>query len=140
VDGRDHPLLVAVVADRAAQHLHPARQRGLADVAPTPDLVEQLGLRHHPVAVLEQVDQQAEDLRLDVDQLAGAPQLEPAWVDLAVLEPVHHAATSPQCRSSANQRFGSASAHNLHRFATAPPSKRGRSRRCSPTWTCGRQP
>ena len=38
----------------------------------------------NPVAVLNQVNEQVEDLRLDVDSFAGAPQLLPRSIDLEI--------------------------------------------------------
>ncbi len=51
-----------------------------------PNGVDQLVLAHDPIAVANQVDEQVEDLRLHVNNGAGAPQLPPRGVDLEIGE------------------------------------------------------
>ena len=70
VDGADHPLGPAVVADRPAGRLDPAGQRRVGHEAAAPDLVQQLGPGDDPVAVADQVGEDLEHLRL---QVAGTP-------------------------------------------------------------------
>ena len=67
VGRRDDRLARPVVADGTAGGLDPARQRGLADEAVTPDRVEQLLLAHDPVGMGGEVDEHVEDLGLDGD-------------------------------------------------------------------------
>ncbi|MGB8446654.1 MAG: hypothetical protein WCE32_19995, partial [Pseudolabrys sp.] len=43
-------------------------------------------LADYPVAVLNEVDEQVEHLRLDVDSFAGAPQLVPRSIDIEIPE------------------------------------------------------
>ena len=93
VHGPDEPLGLPVVADRLAGLLDPAGDRGLADEPPTPDVVHQLFLGHHPVAVVHQVGEHLEDLRLDRHPYAGAPQLDLREVELQVLEGDDHSST-----------------------------------------------
>src|SRR5262245_34047848 len=90
VHGTDEPLGLTVVADCLASLLDPAGDRRLADEPPAPDLVHQLFLGHHPVAVVHQVREYLEDLRLDRHPNTGAPQLDPRQVKLQVLEPNNH--------------------------------------------------
>ena len=73
VHGTDEPLGVPVVADRLAGLLDPAGDRRLADEPPAPDVVHQLFLGHHPFAVIHQIREHLEDLRLDRDPYTGAP-------------------------------------------------------------------
>ena len=47
----------------------------LGNDSPFPDGVEQIILADHPCTVVDQVDEQIEDLRSDIDQLGAAPQL-----------------------------------------------------------------
>ena len=61
-------------------------ERGLADEPVAPDVVEQFGLRHDPVAVSDQVGEDVEHLRLDVLDRPATTQLETVGVDLAVAE------------------------------------------------------
>jgi hypothetical protein len=89
VHRRDHSLLLTVVADRSPRLFESARQRRLTDEAIAPHGVEQFGLGDEPVAVGDQVNEHVEHLRLDVDDLAAAPEHELVEVQLAVLESVH---------------------------------------------------
>ena len=71
--------------------------------AALPDRVEQLALADDPVAIADEVNEQIEHLRLDVDIRPGEPQLLPREVDLEIAEAEaqsspHHAQT--ESRSS----------------------------------------
>ncbi len=90
VDGADQPLLTPAVADRPAGRLDPAGQGRVAHEPAPPDLVQQLGPWHHPVAVADQVGQDLEHLRLQVAGDAAAAQLVAPVVELAVAEAVDH--------------------------------------------------
>ena len=107
VDGADHPLLAAAVADRPAGGLHPAGQRRVGHEAAAPDLVQQLGPGHHPVAVTDQVGEDLEHLGLQVAGDASAAQLIALVVELAVAEPVDHPACLPNS-SMSSPRLGGA--------------------------------
>ena len=54
--------------------------------AAAPDRGDQVVLGDDPVAVLNQIDKQIKDLRLDLDQIRAAPQLAPADVERIVAE------------------------------------------------------
>ncbi len=86
----DHALLAPVVAERSPRRLHPRRERGLRHEARTPDLLEQLRLRHDAVAMRDEVAHDVEHLRLDVHAGAGAADLVRVDVKLDVPEPQHH--------------------------------------------------
>ena len=58
-----------------------AGERRLGNNSPFPDGVEQIILADHPITVVDQVDEQIEDLRSDIDQLGAAPQLAAIHVD-----------------------------------------------------------
>ena len=88
VDGLDDALLGAVVADGAAGRLDATRERRLADEAVAPDVVEQLVLADDAVAVLDEVGEDAEDLRLDRHGRAGVAQLEQTRVEVKCSEGV----------------------------------------------------
>jgi hypothetical protein len=66
----DYPLYVA--AGSGACRV--GSRAGLND-SPFPHGVEQIILADHSITVLDQVDEQIEDLRSDIDQLGAAPQL-----------------------------------------------------------------
>ena len=94
----DDPLLTAAVTDRLPDGLDPRRERSLADERSAPDLVEQLDLGDHPLTVLDQVTQDVEDLRLDMDAVAARSDLDAVRIDLDVAEGVDH--RSQSCRST----------------------------------------
>ena len=89
VHGRDQPLVRTVVPDRAASGLDPAGQRRVAHEPVAPDLVEQLGLGDHPVAMDQQEGEDVEDLWLDVHRLPAPAQLDPGGIEAAIVERVH---------------------------------------------------
>jgi hypothetical protein len=61
----DDPLPRTVVTDGAARRLDARRHGRLADEAVAPHVVEQLVLRDDPVAVLDEIGEDAEHLWLD---------------------------------------------------------------------------
>ncbi|MEX2207113.1 MAG: hypothetical protein WEF50_12865 [Myxococcota bacterium] len=61
-------MLRAVVAERSAQILQRARERGIADRDVRPDPIEQLGLRHDPIAMARQVAEHREGFAGDRDE------------------------------------------------------------------------
>ena len=79
----DHPIMPAQsqglvgtgVADRMPDRIDAAGERRLGNDSPFPDGVEQIILADHAITVVDQVDEQIEDLRPDIDQLGAAPQL-----------------------------------------------------------------
>ena len=80
-DGADQALLLAAVADRLARGVDAAGQRRFRHDAALPDRGDEIVLADHPLAILDQVDQKVEHLRLERDQLAVAPQLAPVRVE-----------------------------------------------------------
>ena len=85
-----------VVAHRAARRLDPARESGLADEPIAPDVVEQFMLRHHPIAMGDQMDEDIEHPRLDVDRIVTAPQLEAHRVERVLTEPNDAVVPTPE--------------------------------------------
>ena len=85
----DDQLLAAVVADGLADRLDPRGEGGLAHESITPDGVEQFLLAHYRAAVLDEVGQHVEYLRLDPDLLAAPSQDDAVQVQLAVGESDH---------------------------------------------------
>ena len=72
---RAHQLLVAaVVVDRLAHGIDPAGQGRFGDDAAVPDVVEQLVLADHAIAVLDEIEQNVEHLRLERDAFAAAAE------------------------------------------------------------------
>ncbi len=74
-NGADQLLFAATVADRLAGGIDAARQRGVRNDTATPDRRDEIASADDPLAVLQQVNQNVEDLRLDCNPLRAAPQL-----------------------------------------------------------------
>jgi hypothetical protein len=91
VDGPDHALRGAVVADRLTRVLDPAVQRRRRHVAVAPDAIEQILLGDDPVTMREQVREHVEHLRLDVEALVRAAELVQPRIELVLAERVHRA-------------------------------------------------
>jgi len=73
---RSDKLLVGTsIANRLARGIDAAGQRRIRDNSPTPDLVNQVILADHSIAILEQKYQEVEDLGLDGDAPPAAAQL-----------------------------------------------------------------
>ena len=88
-DGADVALGFPVVAQRPASRLDPACQRRLADEAPTPHGVEQLLLCDETVAIADELGQDVEHLRLDVDIVTVTAQFVALGVKDETVEPPH---------------------------------------------------
>jgi hypothetical protein len=89
VNGADHALSGAIVADRLPRVLDAAVQRGRCHVPMAPNAVEELLFRYHSVATGEQMRQHVEDLRLDVQALPAASKLVQPRVELVLAEGVY---------------------------------------------------
>ena len=83
-------LFPPTVVEDVASGFDTTGQSGLAHEAVSPDVVEQLLLRHRTVAVLDQVPKHVEDLRLDVARLSPPAQFEALRVELELLELEDH--------------------------------------------------
>ncbi len=101
VDQRDEPISATVhgahdvlglpvVPDRAPCGLDARRERGLADEAVAPHVVEELFLGDHPLAVDDEIREDVEHLRFDGDRHPASAQLEERRVELVVTEAVDH--------------------------------------------------
>src|SRR5262249_16124696 len=69
--------VAAAVAERAPCRTDAGAQRRLRDDAALPNHVDQLVLADDPIAVANEVNEQIEYLRLDMNDRPGAPQLLP---------------------------------------------------------------
>jgi hypothetical protein len=116
MDRADEALRPAVVAERLARGLDAARDRGLRDDAPVPDLLDDLVAGHEPVAVLHEQREQREDLRLHGARRAARAQLHPGHVQLEMAEPVDHGPSIDQLPaiSQLPPEISSKSPGNLH--------------------------
>jgi hypothetical protein len=82
----DNLFLRAVVADGAA-HLHDAARDGrVADGLQLPDLFNELFLRHHPLAVAHQIDENFLDERLNAQHLPVPAEFKTPFVELKFVE------------------------------------------------------
>jgi hypothetical protein len=88
VNGADHALSGAIVADRLPRVLDPTVQRRRGHVPMAPNAVEQLLLRYHSVPTREQMRQYVEDLRLDVQALLSPAKLVQSGVELVLAKRV----------------------------------------------------
>ncbi len=79
-------MLLTAVAERAARGIDPVVQGRLGYDPPAPDVLEQVVLAHHAVAVPDEVQDKVEHLRLNVHRCAAAGQFAPAGVDGVVAE------------------------------------------------------
>src|SRR5262249_15288100 len=86
VQRADEALVVAAVAERPPCCADAGAQRRLRDDAALPNHVDQFVLADDPIAVANQVNEQIEHLRLDVNGRAGASQLLPRDVDVEIGE------------------------------------------------------
>jgi len=93
VDGGDHLAPTAYIADATAGGRDAFRQYGLAHRLTAPDGVEQLVLGHHPVTVGQQICEDVEYFRLELDDAAPSAELKQLLVELAVAEHVDHRGT-----------------------------------------------
>jgi hypothetical protein len=83
-------LRLAVVADGMPDLLDAGGECGLRDEPTAPDGVEELFLGHHPFTMRDEVCQDVEHLRFDVDHPLTPPQLVRLGVDDGAREPVPH--------------------------------------------------
>jgi hypothetical protein len=79
-------LIVAAVAQRPPRSTDAGAERCLGDETTLPNLLDQLILAHDSVAMLDKVNDQIEDLRLDVNNSAGTPQFMPSDIDFEACE------------------------------------------------------
>jgi hypothetical protein len=90
VDSAHHPLSLPVIADRMAQRLDSARERGLAHEAASPHGVEDLFLGDQTRPLTHEQHQYVENLGLDPAHSPTTAELVPTKVELAVTERVDH--------------------------------------------------
>jgi hypothetical protein len=104
-DGADQRLARTIVADRLARRVDPAGERGLGHAAPVPDLVDQLVLADHPVAVFHEVHDQVENLRLHGNRNLLAAQLAPVGIEKVIPEQKLHVENSGLTTTSNNDEI-----------------------------------
>jgi hypothetical protein len=90
----DEPLLLSGVADCAPSGADPAGEGIVRHRAAIPDRLQQLVLADDTVPMLDQISQNLEHLRLDMDGRAVPAQLELVSIDLAVAKIHDHCVPS----------------------------------------------
>jgi hypothetical protein len=94
-EGADQGLRLAAVADGAPRRGDPAVERRIGDDPAAPHRRQEIVLADDALAVLQQINENVEDLRLQGDVLAATPQLATGGVEHMVAE------QKPQIRSPA---------------------------------------
>lgn len=74
-DGPDQPLLIATVADRFARGVDTAVESRVRYDPAAPNRSDKIVLANHAVAVLDEIQQHVEHLRLKRDELRAPPKL-----------------------------------------------------------------
>ena len=88
----NHGLSIAVVAGERAGFAHDLSERGIADDAARPKLLEELVFVDDSIAILEQIDEQIERFRLCFEELAARFDLAQAGIHFAVAEAINRTA------------------------------------------------
>lgn len=86
----DHRLRGTVIAHRPSGLLDPSGQGRLADELVAPNRVEQFLFAHHPISMLDQVDEHVEHLRLHLQPLTPMVDGEPVTVNRDIAERITH--------------------------------------------------
>src|SRR5262245_22397182 len=79
-------LLIAAIADRLAHRIDAAVEGRIRNNPATPYGRDQIVLADHAVAILDEIDQEIENLRLDRDDRAARAQLPALRVEHKILE------------------------------------------------------
>src|SRR6185503_12496796 len=95
VDGADQPLCLAVIADDLTDRLDPARESRLRYDAAMPDRFEDVIAADDAIAVLHEVDEQGENLRLDRQHRLAVAQLLRADIELEAVKTIKHGRLAP---------------------------------------------
>ena len=93
-NGPDQFLVFAVVADSFSRGIDAAGECRFRHDSAAPDRSYQIVLADDAVAVLHQIDQQVEHLRLHMDRTLCAPEFAPVEIDLVVAEAEGHSWSS----------------------------------------------
>jgi hypothetical protein len=88
------------IAKGFTDHHQPLRQDPRADVAIGPQVLEEFLLRDYTVAVLEEVDEEIQGLRLDLAQCPGVAQFVALGIKRIVPKGVDHLPAPPGCTTA----------------------------------------
>ena len=103
-DSADQLLVLAAVADCLSRGIDAAGQGRIRHDPAAPDRSDEIVLADDAIAVLHQVNQQVEHLRLDVYRNFGAPEFAPFNIDLVVTKAEDHARARHPGRARKKQR------------------------------------
>src|SRR5262249_49758242 len=84
------------VTDRCPRSIDAGAQRGFRNDAPVPKRGEQIILAHDALALLNQINQEIEDLRLKGNQVCPATQLTSVRVNRAFIEVIEQLTVTGQ--------------------------------------------
>ena len=104
VEGLNPVLGPPAIADGLADHHQPLRQDPRADVAIGPQGLEEFLLRDHTVAVLEEVDEEIQGLRLELTQCSCVTQFVALGIKRMVPKDVEHHPAPPWAHDRAGCR------------------------------------
>jgi hypothetical protein len=104
VEGLNPVLGPPAIADGLPDHHQPLRQAPRADVAIGPQVLEEFLLRDHTVAVLEEVDEELQGLRLELAQFACTTQFIALGIERIVPKGVEHHPAPPWAHDRADCR------------------------------------
>jgi hypothetical protein len=89
-DGADQNLRVTTVANSLPRRANTADERGVRHDPAAPDIGDQIVFADDTVAVLHQIDQEVENLRLDGNRLGPAAQLLPSEIEREFAKEIFH--------------------------------------------------
>src|SRR6516225_6403339 len=89
-NGAQETLILACVLYSLAHRIDATGQRRLRDDTAIPHLVEQLILADDAIAILDEIQQEVEDLRLERHAFAGATQLSPSHIKRMIFKKKSH--------------------------------------------------
>src|SRR5437764_327060 len=84
VQRADESLIDSAISERTTSRADARAQRRIRDDAPLPDRINQLVFANRPIAIADEVDEEIEHLRLDLNKRSGAPQLMARDIDLEI--------------------------------------------------------
>jgi hypothetical protein len=94
----DQALLFTAVPNGGPGGADLCAQRGFGHYAPAPNGRDQIVPAHHALALLDQVNQEIENLRLDRHESAAPAELLPRLIENEIFEQIQQLAVLPQTR------------------------------------------
>ena len=123
-DGPDHFLFPATVADSLARSIDAAGEGRIGDDPAAPDGSDEIIFADHAVAVLHQIDEEIEHLRLDGNVLRAAKQLATVVIKRMFAKDKLHVG-APTCSAELVSRNNQAPLKNKSRSRQSLPGVTG---------------